>query len=237
MPFVFSDFHGIVAKHHGEMPPGTEIGRAHGLAVQPGINAQIIEEVQEAYAEVLLKGLIDYMRTDGGDFLRFAVAALLLTVGGVEAQCSQGVEAQGSQGIVGRVTDLLYYLLPDENVMKKGNGKSMREHGLKVALQRVLPEELAAQVFAKVTGNPNGSEFGISDFATVKYLIAPKVHEGVDVTAKAEFAALLAECLFADFNLVYDGGVAEPPVLPTVQEVLAEMARKDARAMTKRQAL
>ena len=82
------------------MPPGTEIGRAHGLAVQPGINAQIIEEVQEAYAEVLLKGLIDYMRTDGGDFLRFAVAALLLTVRVVPGCAAvSGVDAATAWGL------------------------------------------------------------------------------------------------------------------------------------------
>ena len=230
MPVVFSKFHEIVAKHHGEMPPRS----AHGIAVQKGINDQILTEVQEAYAEVLLEGLIG-MRTDGGDFLRFAVTTLLLTVGGVEAQ-------DGTQdGIVGRVCELLYDLLPDEYPDKKIKGKNLRPHGLEAALQRVLPNHLAAQVFAKVTGNPNGSEFGIADFATVKYLIDPKVHGGVNVTAKAEFAALLAECLFADFNLVYTNGFAEPPVLPTVQEVLAEMDRKDnARVMepqAKRQAL
>jgi hypothetical protein len=122
----------------------------------------------------------------------------------------------------------MYDLLPDEYAEKKVEGKNLRPHGLEAALRRVLPKPLADRVFAKVTGNPNGSEFGIADFATVKFLFGPKVHEGLNVTAKAEFATLLVEGLFADFNLVYKDGVAEPPVLPTVKEVLAEMARKDA---------
>jgi hypothetical protein len=226
MPVVFSKFDEIVTKHHGEMPPRAVVGRAHGNAVQRGINDQILAEVQEEYAEVLLEGLIDYMRTDGGDFLRFAITALLLTVGGVEAQDAAQDAAQ--DGLVGRVCELMYDLLPDEHAEKKVKGKNLRPHGLEAALQRVLPKPLADRVFAKVTGNPNGSEFGIADFAAVKLLFGPKVHEGLNVTAKAEFATLLVEGLFADFNLVYKDGVAEPPVLPTVKEVLAEMARKDA---------
>jgi hypothetical protein len=230
MPVVFSKFDEIVTKHHGEMPPRAVVGRAHGNAVQRGINDQILAEVQEEYAEVLLEGLIDCMRTDGGDFLRFAITALLLTVGGVEAQDgAQDAAQDGAQdGLVGRVCELMYDLLPDEYAEKKVEGKNLRPRGLETALQSVLPKPLADRVFAKVTGNPNGSEFGIADFATVKFLFGPKVHEGLNVTAKAEFATLLVEGLFADFNLVYKDGVAEPPVLPTVKEVLAEMARKDA---------
>jgi hypothetical protein len=216
MPAVFTKFAEIVAKHHGEMPPNAKAGSAHGNDLQQCLNDAIKTEVQEEYAEILVNGLIHYMRTDGGDFLRFAVTALLLTVGEVDPQ-----------GVVGRVCDLMCDLLPDEYELKKGKGKCMRPHGLEAALCRALPNDLAEQVFAKVTGNPEGSEFGISDFATVKYLIGPKMHNGLDVTAKAEFAAILAESLFAEYTLVYTDGVAEPPVLPTVEEVLTEMARKD----------